>query len=51
VKAVVVATWSDDNDGMNFNGCSKGGALYTIPKGWTVEVIFVNPGAFRTARS
>lgn len=51
MKAVVVATWSDDNDGMNFNGCSKGGALYTIPKGWTVEVIFVNPGAFRTARS
>ena len=29
---------------MNFNGWSKGGALYTIPKGWTVEVTFINPG-------
>jgi len=44
VKAVIVATWSDDNYGMNFNGYSKGGALYTIPKGWTMEVTYINPG-------
>lgn len=44
VKVLIVATWSDDNYGMNFNGYSKGGAVYTIPKGWTVEVTFINPG-------
>jgi hypothetical protein len=44
VKVLIVATWSDDNYGMNFNGHSKGAALYTIPKGWNVEVVFINPG-------
>ncbi len=44
VKVLIVATWSDDNYGMNFNGYSKGGAVYTIPVGWTVEVTFINPG-------
>lgn len=44
VKVLIVATWSEDNYGMNFNGYSKGGAVYTIPKGWTVEVTFINPG-------
>jgi hypothetical protein len=44
VKVLIVATWSDDNYGMNFNGYSKGGALYTIPVGWTVDVTFINPG-------
>lgn len=44
VKIVIVATWSDDNYGMNFNGWSKGGAVYTLPKGWTAEVTFINPG-------
>jgi hypothetical protein len=44
VKVLIVATWSDDNYGMNFNGYSKGGAVYTIPTGWTVEVTFINPG-------
>ena len=44
VKVVLVATWTDDNYGMNFNGHSKGNALYTIPKDWTVEVTFINPG-------
>jgi len=44
VKVLLVATWTDDNYGMNFNGFSKGGALYTIPKDWTVEVTFINPG-------
>ena len=43
-KLLIVATWSDDNYGMNFNGHSKGGAVYTIPKGWNVEVTFINPG-------
>jgi hypothetical protein len=44
VKVLMVATWTDDNYGMNFNGFSKGNALYTIPKDWTVEVTFINPG-------
>jgi hypothetical protein len=44
VKVLLVATWTDDNYGMNFNGHSKGSALYTIPKDWTVEVTFINPG-------
>jgi plastocyanin len=44
VKVLLVATWSDENYGMNFNGHAKGAALYTIPKGWTVEVTFINPG-------
>jgi hypothetical protein len=44
VKVLIVATWSTDNYGMNFNGYAKGGARYTIPKGWTVEVTFINPG-------
>ncbi len=44
VRVVIVATWSEDNYGMNFNGHSKGGATYTIPQGWTVEVTFINPG-------
>ncbi len=43
-KLVIVATWSDENYGMNFNGYAKGGAVYTIPKGWNVEVTFINPG-------
>lgn len=43
-QVLIVATWTDDNYGMNFNGHSKGGAVYTIPKGWTVEVTFINPG-------
>lgn len=44
VKVLIVATWSGDNYGMNFNGYAKGAARYTIPKGWTVEVTFINPG-------
>ena len=44
VQVLIVATWSDDNYGMNFNGYSKGGARYTIPKDWTVEVTYINPG-------
>lgn len=44
VKVLIVATWGDDNYGMNFNGYAKGGALYTVPTGWTVEVTFINPG-------
>lgn len=44
VKVLIVATWSGDNYGMNFNGYSKGAARYMIPKDWTVEVTFINPG-------
>ncbi len=43
VKLTVVAVWSDDNYGMNFNGYSKGKAVYTIPKDWSVEVTYINP--------
>jgi hypothetical protein len=43
VKLTVVAVWTAENYGMNFNGFAKGNAIYTIPKGWTVEVTYVNP--------
>lgn len=44
VKVTLVATFTAENYGMNFNGYSKGTAVYTIPKDWTVEVTFINPG-------
>jgi plastocyanin len=43
VKVVLIATFSDDNHGMNFNGYSKGAATWFVPVGWTVEVEFINP--------
>ncbi len=43
VKVVLVATFTDDNHGMNFNGYSHGKATWFIPKGWKVEVEFINP--------
>lgn len=43
VELVVIAVFNDENYGMNFNGYAKGGALYTIPKGWQVDVTFINP--------
>lgn len=43
VKVVLIATYTDDNHGMNFNGFSKGAATWFIPVGWTVEVEFINP--------
>lgn len=43
VKVVLVATFTADNHGMNFNGYSHGNATWFIPKGWTVEVEFINP--------
>lgn len=43
VKVVLIATYSDDNHGMNFNGYSKGAATWFVPVGWTVEVEFINP--------
>lgn len=42
VKVLIIATFNDANHGMNFNGHFKGGAVYTIPTGWTVEVEFKN---------
>lgn len=44
VKIKLAATLTDANYGMNFNGHFKGGATYTVPVGWTVEVEFINPG-------
>ncbi len=43
VKVTLVSAFTQDNYGMNFNGYSKGKAVYTIPKGWTVDVTFINP--------
>ena len=42
-KITLVAVFTEKNNGMNFNGYSHGKATYTIPKGWTVEVTFINP--------
>jgi hypothetical protein len=39
----LVAAFTDENNGMNFNGYSHGEAVYTIPLGWTVKVTFINP--------
>jgi len=43
VELIVVAVWNDENYGMNFNGYAKGNATYTIPKGWSVRVKYINP--------
>lgn len=43
-KITLVATFTAENYGMNFNGYAKGAAVYTVPTGWTVEVTFINPG-------
>ena len=43
VDLVVIAVYNDENYGMNFNGYAKGGAVYTIPKGWQVNVTYINP--------
>jgi sulfocyanin len=43
VKITVIAAYSNDNYGMNFNGASHGRGSYIIPTGWTVEVDFINP--------
>jgi phenylpyruvate tautomerase PptA (4-oxalocrotonate tautomerase family) len=43
VKVTLVATFTDDNHGMNFDGFSHGKATWFIPVGWTVEVEFINP--------
>jgi len=43
VDLTVIAVFNDENYGMNFNGYAKGGAAYTIPKDWTVNVTFINP--------
>jgi hypothetical protein len=43
VKITMVATFTNANYGMNFNGYSHGKLIYTVPKDWTVEVTFINP--------
>jgi len=43
VRVILVATYTDANYGMNFDGYSKGGAIFTVPVGWKVEVTFINP--------
>jgi sulfocyanin len=43
VRITLVATFSPNNYGMNFNGYSYGKAVYRIPVGWNVEATFINP--------
>jgi hypothetical protein len=43
VKLILIATYTEANYGMNFNGYAKGEATVTIPKDWTMEVEFINP--------
>lgn len=43
VDLVVIAVFNDENYGMNFNGYAKGAAVYVIPKGWQVNVTYINP--------
>lgn len=43
VHLTVIAAYSANNYGMNFNGFAYGNATYTVPSGWTVEVTFINP--------
>lgn len=43
VDLMVIAAFNDDNYGMNFNGYAKGAAVYIIPKGWQVNVTYINP--------
>lgn len=42
-KITLIAAYSQENYGMNFNGFSKGKAVYSVPTGWTIEVTFINP--------
>ena len=41
-QVLIVSTLNNANYGMNFNGYAKGGATFTVPTGWTVEVTFRN---------
>lgn len=43
VKVTLIAAYTDENYGMNFDGFSHGKAVFTIPTGWKVEVTFINP--------
>lgn len=43
VRVTLIAAFSTNNYGMNFNGFSYGKAIYRIPIGWNVEVSFINP--------
>ena len=43
VKVTLIAAFTEDNYGMNFDGYSHGKATFTIPTGWKVEVTFINP--------
>jgi hypothetical protein len=45
LKLTIIASHDISNGGMNFNGEMKGSASYEIPKGYTVNVIFINKSA------
>jgi hypothetical protein len=42
-RVTLVAAFTDNNGGMNFDGYAHGQATFTIPTGWSVEVTFINP--------
>ncbi|MBI1372166.1 MAG: hypothetical protein GC159_05320 [Phycisphaera sp.] len=45
LNITVIAAYNMENGGMNFNGFSRGGAVYRVPKGWAVTVTFKNNSA------
>lgn len=44
VRVNLVAGQGPNNNGLNYNGASKGEKTLTVPLGWTVEVAFSNAG-------
>jgi len=42
VEFKLVAGFTDNNGGMNFNGFSRGGLVLTVPRGWNVVLRFKN---------
>jgi hypothetical protein len=41
----IISSYNIKNGGMNFNGEIKGSASYEVPKGHTINVIFINRSA------
>jgi alcohol dehydrogenase (cytochrome c) len=40
-----VAAWTEDNNGMNFNGYGNGQMTVTVPQGWLLTIKFWNKSA------
>jgi hypothetical protein len=41
----LIASWSDANGGLNFDGYSNGKMVVNVPLGWHVQVTFSNRSA------